>query len=207
MVRAESGDADRRGRGWTTSLLGSLGPEPEGYDAGVKHVRVWPSFWRFSAFQLASDFFQVGVQWLDILILASLATAAETGIYAAVGRLVIAGLLALVAAAQVLAPRIASLLARDQQQAEAIYQSTTLWLCAVSFPFYLMTATLPKLFVDVFGSGFESDPSRSRSYRSGCCWTFLWCLVMVILLMGGRSGLGMVDAGLAGIANVVLNFC
>ena len=188
------------------SLVGALGRTSAGESVDSSR-NIWRPFWRFSAFQVMADFFQVAVQWLDILILASLATARETGVYAAVGRLVSVGLLALVAAAQVLSPRIAALLSKgDKESAQAIYQSTTLWLCVVSFPFYLLTATFPDLFVGIFGNGFGSGSVALTILSFGMLMDVCTGPVLVVLLMGGRSGLGMVDAGIAGVANVALNF-
>lgn len=163
-------------------------------------------FWRFSSFQVASDFFQVGVQWLDVLLLGILGTAHDTGTYAAVSRVAFVGLLGLVAIGQVVAPRIsASLATGDIRGAQSVYQTSTLWLCVISLPFYLIIAVFPGAVTRIFGSGFQSGSATLTILSLAMMTNIGTGPVMGVLVMGGRSKLGMVDTGLALAVNVALN--
>ena len=164
------------------------------------------AFWRFCVPQVVSDSFQMGIQWLDILILGALASPHETGVYAAIGRFPMVGLLGLVAVAQVVAPPIAALLAKhDLDGVEDIFRKTTIWVCAFSVPFYIVVAVFPHTCAALFGSQFGSGAVPLSILSVATIADVAAGPVMVILLMGGRSTLGMLDTGVALLANVLLN--
>jgi O-antigen/teichoic acid export membrane protein len=168
--------------------------------------RLAGAFWRFSGLQVASEFFQVGVQWLDILLLGWLATEADVGVYAAVSRLVFVGLLGVVAVAQVVAPRMAALLSRnDTAEAQRLYQAATLWLMVAACPVYLFMAVYPELFVSVFGNDFTGGASVLSVLSIAMLANVATGPILVILVMGGRSGLGMLDSAVALGVNIALN--
>jgi O-antigen/teichoic acid export membrane protein len=186
---------------WLGVLLSTVNPDPKQQSASVAS-----HFWRFSSFQVASDFFQVGVQWLDVLLLGLLGTAHATGTYAAVSRVAFVGLLGLVAIGQVVAPRIsASLATGDNRGAQSLYQTSTLWLCVISVPFYLLIAVFSGVVTKIFGPGFQSGSAALTILSLAMLVNVCTGPVMSVLVMGGKSGLGMIDTGLALAVNVGLN--
>ncbi len=187
---------------WLRTLIGRL----ESVRPANQTPAIARSFWRFSSLQVMSDFFQVGVQWLDILLLGALGTAADTGTYAAIGRVVFVGLLGLVAVAQVIAPHMSALLTTgDRENAQSIYQGATLWLCVVSFPLYLTLAAYSGLVTTIFGPGFHRGSVPLAILSLAMLANVGTGPIMAVLVMGGKSGLGMVDTAVALTVNIVLN--
>jgi O-antigen/teichoic acid export membrane protein len=187
---------------WLQTLYRRLGP----VTLTPARPRVVRSFWRFSSFQVLSDFFQVNVQWLDIVLLGALGTAVDTGTYAAIGRVVFVGLLALVAITQVVSPHMSALLTTgERHRAQTLFRSATLWLCVVSFPIYLLMAAYPVVVTDIFGAGFRQGARPLVILSLAMLVNVGTGPVMAVLVMGGKSGLGMFDTAVALAANIVLN--
>lgn len=187
---------------WLALLLRTTGPA----DSKPSAASVTGQFWRFSSLQVASDFFQVGVQWLDVLLLGLLGTAHATGTYAAVSRVAFVGLLGLVAIGQVVAPRMSASLATGEiRAAQSLYQTSTLWLCVISLPFYLIVAVFSSAVTTIFGPGFQSGSAALTILSLAMLANVCTGPVMGVLVMGGKSGLGMIDTGLALAVNVGLN--
>lgn len=163
-------------------------------------------FWAFSGPRAASRIFNVALQRLDILLVGAISGPRDAAVYAAASRFLTVGLMFVQAIQQVMAPNLAGMLARgDHERALAMYRTTTAWLTAVSWPMYLISAVYASLLLRVFGSGYER----------GAPVVIILCLSMlvgtscgpvdVVLLMGGRSTVSLMNTGLALAVNVGLD--
>jgi O-antigen/teichoic acid export membrane protein len=164
-------------------------------------------FWRFSTPRAVSRLFSVALQRIDIVLIGALRGPADAALYTAATRFPILGLMFVQAIQQVMAPKISVLLALGaRDRALTLYQTTTAWLILVSWPIFFGSVAFAPLFLQVVGDGYESAAAA----------VVILCLTMLVatacgpvdsvLLMGGRSGLSLLNTGLALLAMVVLDF-
>lgn len=165
------------------------------------------AFWRFSAPRAVSRAFSVALQRIDIVLIGALRGPADAALYTAATRFPILGLMFVQAIQQVMAPKISEFLALGHRhRALTMYQTTTAWLILVSWPIYLASAIFAPLLLQVFGDGYDTASTA----------VVILCLTMLVatacgpvdsvLLMGGRSGLSLMNTGLALVVTVAIDF-
>ena len=180
-------------------------------DAGVPARRSRPpglatEFWRFAGPRGLAGAFQVAITWLDVLLVSSMRTAQEAGVYAAVSRLVVMGTLALQAVRLALAPQLSGLLARDRKaEAEDLYRVATWWLIAASWPLYLAFATFAPFVLGLFGPEFPRGQHVLLILSLAMLVNLGTGNVTAVLLMGGRSSWNLFNTIGAVTLNVGLN--
>ncbi len=168
--------------------------------------RLTADFWRFAAPRALSRAFTVALQRLDIVLVGALRGPADAALYAAATRFPILGLMFVQAIQQVMAPRISEFLTLGSiDRATTMYRTTTAWLILVSWPIYLTSVAFAPLLLDIFGSGYDDAAAA----------VVILCLVMLVatacgpvdtvLLMGGRSGLSLLNTGLALVVTIGLD--
>jgi O-antigen/teichoic acid export membrane protein len=163
-------------------------------------------FWRFSAPRGAAGFFQIGITWLDVLLVGGLRTTKEAGIYAAASRFVVAGSFAIEAIRIAIAPQISSLLAREErEEAKAIYRAGTWWLMALAWPFYITLAIFAPLLLRVFGTEFVAGKTAVVILASAMLLGLATGNVTTVLLMGGKSSWNLINTVVSLTLNVGLN--
>jgi O-antigen/teichoic acid export membrane protein len=196
LRRAERRDRPRRRLAGLGRAAGS--PRTFGALAG--------EFWRFSAPRGTAAIFQISVIWLDVLLVGSLRSTREAGIYAAASRFITAGTFALQAVRLVIAPQFSEMLARkEHDRAEAVHQVATWWVMAASWPLYLTLATFAPFVLGVFG----------REYVAGQTAMIILALAMLVnlgtgnvqsmLLMAGKSSWNLLNMAISVTSNVILN--
>jgi len=173
----------------------------------VARRAVAAEFWRFTGYRALAAAFGVAILWLDVLLVGMLASSREAGVYAAASRLVTAGLFALTAAFLVMGPQMSSLLARgERERAQAVYQTSTCWLAAISFPIYITLALFAPLLLRVFGDDFISGQSALVILSLAMLVNMGTGTVGVVLLMAGKSSWNLANTAAALVVNVSLNF-
>ncbi|MGH2594882.1 MAG: polysaccharide biosynthesis C-terminal domain-containing protein [Actinomycetota bacterium] len=163
-------------------------------------------FWSFTAPRGLAAVFQVGILWLDTLLIGALATAREAGIYTAASRYIQVGSFVLVAVIQVIAPQISDLFARHQiDDAKSVYQTATWWLIMLTWPGYLTLACFATPFLQIFGHGFV-EGATVLAILSGAMLIAMACgPVDVVLLMAGKSSWNLLNTVVALALNIGLN--
>jgi O-antigen/teichoic acid export membrane protein len=163
-------------------------------------------FWSFSAARgVAAGLAVVGANW-SLLALGALEGAEEAGLYSVVLRLVLLGQFAFAAVRVAIGPQIAGLLAQGRTaDAEAVYQTATWWLMALSWPGYLLLGLFAPTALSVFGADFTA----------GAVALAVLCLIALVdmgtgnitlvLLMSGHSRLNLLNALAALTVNVALS--
>lgn len=162
-------------------------------------------FWSFTAPRALGRICQVALQRADIVLVAALLSPTHAAIYTAATRFLTVGQLGTQAIQQVLQPQLAGLFARgDLAGARQVFQTSTAWLMALSWPVYLVCATFTTLLLQVFGDGYEDG----RATLIILALTMLVATACgpadVALLMAGRSRQSLANNALALVTDVVL---
>ncbi|WP_217205668.1 oligosaccharide flippase family protein [Streptomyces sp. AC550_RSS872] len=123
---------------------------------GQATVAVRRGFWAFAGPRAISSVFDISAVWVGVVLLSSLATSEEAGIYTAVGRVVIAATLLQLAIRLAVAPEISRLLAVDDiPQARHLYRVSTRWIVLFSWPLLVLLTSFPGTVLSLFGPEFE----------------------------------------------------
>jgi len=167
---------------------------------------VGAEFWRFSAVRGVSSFFQVCVQWLDVILVGVILGPRAAGVYAVVSRLTLAGLLLLEAIRLVVAPQISALLAiRDDVAASRLYQITAVWTVTAGWPIYLTLIVFAPVILRLFGPEFVAGTAALRILSTAMLFNIGTGNVGTVLLMGGKASWNLYNNIVAVILNVALN--
>ena len=163
-------------------------------------------FWRFTAPRSFAGFFQVGILWLDTLLIGALGSASNAGAYGAATRYITVGTFANLAVIQVLGPKLSELLTRhDRPAAQHVYQVATSWLMMLIWPFYLTLAVFAPALLGILDK--NSGDTQAVLVILGLTMLVATGIgpVDVVLLMGGKSSYNLINTIAALSANVVLN--
>ena len=163
-------------------------------------------FWRFTAPRSLAGFFQVGILWLDTLLIGALRSASSAGGYGAATRYITVGTFANLAVIQVLGPKLSELLARDDRAgAQHVYQVATSWLMMLIWPYYVTLAVFAPALLGILGKNNEATQAVLVILAPTMLVATGIGPVDVVLLMGGRSAYNLANTVTALAANVVLN--
>jgi O-antigen/teichoic acid export membrane protein len=164
-------------------------------------------FWRFCAPRGLASFLQVGVFWLSILLVGALRDSQEAGVYAAASRFVGVGTLALQAFGLALAPQVSALLTRgNREEANTLFQTSTWWLMALSWPIYMTLAVFAPLLLRLsFGPGYVEGRTALVLQCIGYLAVVATGNNKIVLLMAGGSGWNLATIAGSLVLNVVLN--
>lgn len=161
-------------------------------------------FWNFTAFRGVSRVFAVALQRVDVILVGALRGPRDAAVYAAASRFLIVGLMAVQAIQQVTAPKMSQLLATNSQhRATVVYQTSTTWLMASTWPLYLAFAIFAPTLLQVFGEGYAAG-ATAVSVLCGVMLISTACgSVDSVLLMAGRSSWSVLNTGLALATNII----
>jgi O-antigen/teichoic acid export membrane protein len=193
--------------GW----LGILVRRWEASRPGPREVRrrwraLAAEYWRFTAPRGFAGFFQVGVLWLDTLLVGALASTAAAGIYGAATRFIQVGTFANVAIIQAIGPRLSEVLAREEHdRAQHLWEGATAWLMLLVWPFYFTLIVFGSTVLGIFGPSFEQGAVALAIIASASLVANGVGPVDIVLLMGGRSGWQLANTIVALTLNVGLN--
>jgi O-antigen/teichoic acid export membrane protein len=163
-------------------------------------------FWQFSAPRGISAFFNIALIWLDVILVGSLRSASDAGIYGATSRFVIMGTFAVQAVGLTIGPQISSLLAQRRiREAETVYQVATWWMMLLSWPVYILLAVFPGIFLGVFGPQFNAGATALVILSLATLLNMGTGNCQVVLLMAGKSSWHLANTLAAVVANLVIN--
>lgn len=148
----------------------------------------WRSFWGFALPRAASATIDASSMWIGVLLTSALAGQEQAGIFAAVGRYVLAGLLIMHGLRVATAPQLSRLLG-DQRRADAarVYRQTTVWIVLLSWPAYLVLAVFGPAFLRLFGPQFQTGADSMAILAGAMLVNVGVGLVQTVLLMSGNS--------------------
>ncbi|MFI5491405.1 polysaccharide biosynthesis C-terminal domain-containing protein [Actinoplanes sp. NPDC051859] len=188
----------------------ALVAQPLGVGAGAswRPARAdWRSFWGFALPRAASVAIDASSMWVGVLLTGALATQAEAGVFAAVGRYALAGLLVVQGLRVAIAPQLSRLLGAGRlAEAAQVYRRTSLWIVLLSWPAYLLLAVFAPAFLALFGADFSSGAAPLAVLAVAMAVNVGVGLVQTVLLMSGNSR-GHLCATVAGLTvNLALCF-
>jgi O-antigen/teichoic acid export membrane protein len=148
----------------------------------------WRGFWRFAAPRAVSGAIDSTSMWTGVIATAVLAGQAQAGVFAAVGRYVLAGQLAMHGIRVAVAPQLSRLLAaRRVDDAAAVHHRVTGWVLALSWPVYLLLAAFAPAFLSLFGGGFGGGAAALAVLAVAMLVNVGFGNVQTLLLMSGNS--------------------
>jgi O-antigen/teichoic acid export membrane protein len=163
-------------------------------------------FWRFSVPRSLGALLQQGILWADTLLIGALASTSEAGIYAAATRFLIVGTFAGMAITTAFAPQISPLLGEDYRpRAASLFKTATVWFILLAWPVYLTVSIFGPALVDTFGHGFDDGAIVLPIVSVGFLFAAATGPIDIMLLMGGRSSLSMLNNLAALVTNIGLN--
>jgi O-antigen/teichoic acid export membrane protein len=164
-------------------------------------------FWRFSAPRALSGMFKAGIDRIAIILVAMLVSLQDTGVFTAALKYLAAGQFLSLAIMQVMAPRISEFLAaKREDDARSVYQVATGWSMVLTWPVYLTLAGFAPLLLSVFGKEFVAGQTAMVILSAAMLLSTAFGPVTVVLLMGGKSSLNLLNTVVALSAMVVLTF-
>ncbi|GAA3351817.1 hypothetical protein GCM10020358_82930 [Amorphoplanes nipponensis] len=171
------------------ALLLVVRPLGLGSGASLRSGRAdWRTFWGFALPRAASVAIDASSMWVGVLLTGALATQAEAGVFAAVGRYALAGLLIMQGLRVAVAPQLSRLLGADRRaDAARVYRRTTLWIVLLSWPAYLILAVFAPAFLELFGREFRSGATPMAVLAVAMLVNVGVGLVQTVLLMSGNS--------------------
>ncbi|GAA0814647.1 lipopolysaccharide biosynthesis protein [Spirilliplanes yamanashiensis] len=149
----------------------------------------WRTFWSFAGPRGVSAAIDAGGMWVGVLLTAALAGDAQAGLFGAVGRYVLAGLLVMHGLRVAVAPRLSRLLGDDRRAAAAaVYRRTTTAIVALSWPGFAVLGVFAPGFLQLFGAEFTAGAPAMALLCAAMAVNAGVGIVQTVLLMGGRSG-------------------
>ncbi|MCC3764963.1 polysaccharide biosynthesis C-terminal domain-containing protein [Glycomyces sp. TRM65418] len=166
------------------------------------------AFWGFTAPRAAAGVAQLGLQRLDIIMVAALAGLGPAAVYTVATRFVIVGQMASGAVGQSVQPRAAAAMAAGEPaSARALYQASTAWIVALTWPVYLAVGLLADWYLRLFGQDYVGGDAR----------LVVWILVPAMMLssacgvvdsmlaMAGKTSWQLIDVSISLVVNIGLN--
>jgi O-antigen/teichoic acid export membrane protein len=116
---------------------------------------IFGEFWRFSLPRTFGAILQILVASLDVLLVGAFMSAKYAAAYGVASRYIGYGTFALAAVVASVLPQMSRLMDADDYPAvRTVYQSSTWWTIAASWPPLLVLAIFPPLFLRLFGHGY-----------------------------------------------------
>jgi O-antigen/teichoic acid export membrane protein len=163
-------------------------------------------FWRFTAPRAVASCAQILLQRLDIVIVAAIRGPADAAIYAAATRFLVAGQLGNQAISTAVQPRLSALLAlRDLVTAGRLYQTSTAWLIAVSWPIFGLAAAFAPWILGIFGDEYTAGASVVLILSLAMTVATACGVVSIVLIMAGKTVWNLWNTLLALVLNVGLD--
>jgi O-antigen/teichoic acid export membrane protein len=175
-------------------------------------------YWRFAIPRAAARLAQYGLRRIDVVLVASLSGVKDAAIYTAITRLITVGTVGVQAVQQVAQPKLGELFSLEERarkegrsaryahhrRALTVFQTSTVWLMAVSWPAFVLFAVFSPVLMHSFGHGYTSGGSALAILCISQMLTVATGPVDVALVQMGRSGLSLFNQSVALALDVVL---
>jgi O-antigen/teichoic acid export membrane protein len=164
------------------------------------------SYWRFTFPRAVSTAVQVGLQRLDVVLVAGFLGSTATALYVTSSRLLVLGAFAVQAISMAVQPVAAAHFRRHENDAvTSLYRTSTTWLVLATWPIYLVGVMFAPTVLLVFGPRYSAGAEVLVVLAFATMFSTACGIVDVMLMMAGRTTwlLGNVSIALA--LNIALN--
>ncbi|GAA4891855.1 oligosaccharide flippase family protein [Streptomyces coeruleoprunus] len=173
-------------------------PGPEAVTAPGAAAAAARGFWAFSAPRAISSVFDISAVWVGVILLSSLGTSEEAGIYTAVSRVIIAATLLQLAVRLAFAPEISRLLAvGEREEAAHLHRVSTCWIVVFSWPLLVFLASFPGTVLSLFGPEFARGADALVLLCVASAVNIGVGNAQTVLLMAGKSSWHLALTGIA----------
>ncbi|MEV0808428.1 polysaccharide biosynthesis C-terminal domain-containing protein [Micromonospora sp. NPDC050200] len=149
----------------------------------------WRTLWGFALPRAVSAAIDASSMWVGVLLTSALAGATESGVFAAVGRYALAGLLVMQGLRVAVAPQLSRLLGQGRSaDAALVHRRVTVVIIILSWPAYLLLAVFAPGFLSLFGDGFVAGATPLAVLAGAMMVNSGVGVVQTLLLMSGNSG-------------------
>ena len=180
------------------SRRGTTGPRP------FKDVAA--EVWGFAGPRAVAGVLGVLITWFDVLLVSALSSSRNAAIYAAVSRLLLLGASILQAIGLAVASQFSELIATDQlERVERLYQLSTWWMMALSWPLYTLYLVLAPIVMSIFGQSYSEGQSALVILAFAGLFNLSTGNVTLLLLMTGNSALNLANSAVVLVMNVGLD--
>ena len=188
MVVAVSRDAHRPG----------AAPRPTG--------RVASDVWRFNLPRGLASMLEIGIVWVDVLVVGALMGPAAAGAYAAASRFITSGTMAMEALRIACAPQFAAAAARrERARLQELHAASAIWLVLLAWPVFVTLAAFAPLALSVMGDGFGMASDAMTVMSLGILGYLAMGNINSVLLMAGLSRVTAGNTLIALGVNIALN--
>lgn len=164
-----------------------------------------PGYWRFAVPRAAARVAQYGLRRIDVVLVASLAGVRDAAIYTAITRLITVGTIGVQAVQQVAQPKLGELFhLADHKRAFTVFQTSTVWLMAVSWPVFVVFAVYAPVLLRAFGHGYARGASALAILCISQLLTVATGPVDVALVQMGHSSMSLFNQTVALLIDVAL---
>lgn len=163
-------------------------------------------FWGFTLPRALASIFRATFQWLDVILVAGLASPEDAAVYAVATRLLQLGLLAAFSVGQAVEPRFGKAIAADDlENTKSLYAISTGWLILLTWPIYILIALFASAALGIFGPGFVSGSTALVILAGAVILGAAVGPVDILLVMKGKSTWSLWNTGLAAGLSLGLN--
>jgi O-antigen/teichoic acid export membrane protein len=177
-------------------------------------VPLWSAAWRselrpvwtFTGPRAIASVMQMALQRLDIVLVGGILGLPAAAVYTGATRFVVVGQLGNQAVGYSVQPQLRRLLVREEHDgAFELFQASTTWIVALTWPLYLSVISMAPLLLRIFGRHYGSGETAMMTVTAAMLVASACGLVDIALLTVGRSlwNLGNVALGLT--VNVIID--
>jgi O-antigen/teichoic acid export membrane protein len=171
---------------------------------------VWRSVlrpvWRFTGPRAAASVLQMALQRLDIVLVSAIVGLPAAAVYTGATRFVVVGQLGNQAVGFSVQPQLRRLLVREEGAAAfTLFQASTTWIVALTWPLYLTVISMAPLLLKILGSHYSGGEHTAVTVTAAMLVASACGLVDVALLTVGKSVWNLANVALGLAVNVTID--
>ncbi|WP_460795660.1 MATE family efflux transporter [Nocardioides pacificus] len=167
---------------------------------------VWAEVWRFNLPRGLASMFEIGIVWIDVIIVGLMLGPAAAGAYAAASRFITSGTMAMEALRVGTAPTLAASYSRGElDRVQGVYALSSVWLVLLSWPMFLALASFAPLAMGLVGEDFLVAATAMSVMALGILGYLALGNINSVLLMAGLSRVTAGNTAVSLTLNIVLN--
>lgn len=177
-------------------------------------IPLWSSGWRsslrpvwvFTGPRAVASVMQMALQRLDIVLVSAIVGLPAAAVYTGATRFVVVGQLGNQAVGYSVQPQLRRLLVRSEdREAFALFQASTTWVVALTWPLYLTVIALAPLLLRIFGSHYGHGVGSAVTVTAAMLVAAACGLVDIALITVGKSTWNLANVAIGLAVNVAID--